>query len=169
MSSNNSQSIGRQDELIRRDSNRTAGLSSKHSFGTGSQAGTGITSEDQIVDQFSLTSKEKKATQYLQQNVLTSASLQKDSASSYQVGLNMHSELCTTYNAEVKNSLRRCILTTKPDISFKEIAGCDYAKETINLTFVLPNQCPGLFTNKIRPWQSILLYGPPGVGKTMLT
>jgi len=82
----------------------------------------------------------------------------------------MHTELCTTYNADVKNALRKCLLTTKPDISFKDIAGNDYAKETINLTFVLPEQCPGLFSNqKIRPWQSILLYGPPGVGKTMLT
>lgn len=85
----------------------------------------------------------------MQQNVLTSASLhlQKESQSSYQVGLNMHTELCTTYNADVKKALEKCILTTKPDISFKDIAGNEYAKETINLTFVLPEQCPHLFSN----------------------
>ena len=78
----------------------------------------------------------------MRQNVLRSTSLQKDSQSSYQVGLNMHTELCTTYNAEVKNALRKCILTTKPDISFKDIAGNEYAKETIKMSFVLPDQCP---------------------------
>lgn len=82
----------------------------------------------------------------------------------------MHTELCTTYNAEVKNALRKCILAAKPDISFTDIAGNEYAKETINMSFVLPDRCPQLFeSGKIRPWQSILLYGPPGVGKTMLT
>ncbi len=50
----------------------------------------------------------------------------------------MHNELSEKYNAEVKNALRKCILTIKPDISFKDIAGNEYAKETINLTFVLP-------------------------------
>lgn len=51
----------------------------------------------------------------------------------------MHSELCTNYNAELKNSLRRCILKRKPEICFDDIAGCDYAKECINMTFVVPN------------------------------
>ena len=44
----------------------------------------------------------------------------------------MHHELSGKYNAELKESLKRCILTRKPDINFKEIAGNDYAKEIIN-------------------------------------
>lgn len=82
----------------------------------------------------------------------------------------MHSELCTNYNAELKKSLSKCIFRRKPEISFSDIAGCEYAKECINMSFVVPNQCPDLFQmGNVRPWQSILLYGPPGVGKTMLT
>jgi SpoVK/Ycf46/Vps4 family AAA+-type ATPase len=82
----------------------------------------------------------------------------------------MHTELTSKYNAEVKNALKKCILQTKPDISFADIAGNEYAKEVIHLTFILPTICPYVFEQgKVKPWQSILLYGPPGVGKTMLT
>lgn len=110
------------------------------------------------------------ATQLLGQSILTSAKLMNESQSSYQVGLNMHSELCTNYNAELKKSLRKCILPQKPSITFDDIAGCDYAKECIKMSFVVPNQQPEIFKHSnVRPWQSILLYGPPGVGKTMLT
>ena len=60
-------------------------------------------------------------------------------------------------------------MTHKPDVEFKDIAGNTYAKDVINETFILPQQMPQLFKGKVRPWQSTLLYGPPGVGKTMLT
>ena len=82
----------------------------------------------------------------------------------------MHLELSTKYNAELKNSLRKCILPSKPEISFDDIAGCEYAKDCIKMSFVVPEVSPLLFQmGNVRPWQSILLYGPPGVGKTMLT
>ncbi len=93
----------------------------------------------------SITSKEKIATQFLRQNVLTSTSLENESQGSFQVGLNMHTELTSKYNAEVKNALKKCILHTKPDISFADIAGNNYAKEIINMTFILPMLCPYVF------------------------
>jgi len=65
----------------------------------------------------------------------------------------MHHELSGKYNTELKESLRKCILTKAPDISFKDIAGNDYAKEVINTSFVLPNLIPTVFKkNKVRPW-----------------
>jgi len=47
----------------------------------------------------------------------------------------------------------------KPSIGFKDIAGNDYAKEIIKQTFIIPETHPSLFKDKLRPWQSILLYG----------
>jgi SpoVK/Ycf46/Vps4 family AAA+-type ATPase len=64
----------------------------------------------------------------------------------------MHMELSTKYNAEVKNSLRKCIMLSKPDISFDDIAGCEYAKECIKMAFVVPEVSPHLFNKNIRPW-----------------
>jgi SpoVK/Ycf46/Vps4 family AAA+-type ATPase len=80
----------------------------------------------------------------------------------------VHSELTVKYNEKLKNDLRKSILTKKLGMSFDDIAGCDYAKEIIKETFILPNMMPHLFKGNARPWQSILIYGPPGVGKTML-
>ena len=88
----------------RTNSDPAAKLASLDSFKTG------FTSETSAPELQSITSKEKVATQLLGQSILTSAKLMNESQSSYQVGLNMHSELCTNYNAELKNSLRKCIL-----------------------------------------------------------
>lgn len=64
----------------------------------------------------------------------------------------------------------KCILHVKPDLCLNDIAGCSFAKECIKLSIIVPQQQPDLFSmGNVRPWQSILLYGPPGVGKTMLT
>ena len=55
--------------------------------------------------------------------------------------------------------LLESILTKKLGMSFDDIAGCDYAKEIIKETFILPNVLPHLFKGNARPWQSILIYG----------
>ena len=52
-----------------------------------------------------------------------------------------------------------CIMTKRPSVSFKDIAGNDYAKKIIQEAFVLPNLLPGYFTGKPKPWNKILLYG----------
>mmetsp|Transcript_724 Transcript_724/g.674 ORF Transcript_724/g.674 Transcript_724/m.674 type:complete len:157 (-) Transcript_724:980-1450(-) len=72
------------------------------------------------------------------------------------------------YYKELKNSLKNCILTKKPTVSFNDVAGNTYAKKIIREAFVLPNLVPEYFNGKPKPWNKILLYGPPGVGKTML-
>ena len=49
--------------------------------------------------------------------------------------------------------MKKSILIKKPDISFKDIAGNDYAKEIIKQTFIIPETHPKLFKNKkVRPW-----------------
>jgi len=77
-------------------------------------------------------------------------------------------DLTQRYFKELRNTLKNCILTKKPPVAFSDVAGNNYAKKIIHEAFVLPNFCPGIFTGKPKPWNKILLYGPPGVGKTML-
>ena len=48
------------------------------------------------------------------------------------------------------------------DIRFNDIAGLDVVKSLLHEAVILPVQYPHLFTGKVKPWKSILLYGPPG-------
>ncbi|KAL4426462.1 hypothetical protein ABPG74_004468 [Tetrahymena malaccensis] len=77
-------------------------------------------------------------------------------------------DLQQKYLKDLKSQLKSCILTKKPPIKFKDIAGNDYAKKCIEENFILPSVLPNLFQGKPKPFNKILLYGPPGVGKTMI-
>lgn len=58
------------------------------------------------------------------------------------------------------------IMKEKPDISWKEVIGLDDAKTALRESIVYPTHRPDLFP---LGWpRGILLYGPPGCGKTIL-
>lgn len=91
------------------------------------------------------------------------------------IGNGSHHLSAQLYFSQLKESLKSkrigklaCIINKKPCVTFEDIAGNVYAKEVLRETFVLPQYMPALFKGKLRPWRSVLLYGPPGVGKTML-
>ena len=54
------------------------------------------------------------------------------------------------------------------DIKFSDIIGLKNAKEAINEALILPSKRPDFFTGIRSPPKGILLYGPPGNGKTLL-
>lgn len=75
-------------------------------------------------------------------------------------------------NKVVTSDLRNKILTeivdTKPNVKFEDIIGLEQAKQILREIIVLPNLRPDLFTGLRTPPRGLLLFGPPGVGKTMI-
>ena len=58
------------------------------------------------------------------------------------------------------------VMKEKPDVKFNEIIGLEDAKQALQETIIFPNKRPDLFP---LGWpRGLLLYGPPGCGKTML-
>ena len=69
---------------------------------------------------------------------------------------------------ELKERILNEIVDTKPDIKFDDVIGLMQAKQIINEIIVYPNLRPDLFVGLRSPPRGLLLFGPPGTGKTML-
>lgn len=68
-----------------------------------------------------------------------------------------------------QTEVRRLLVPEKEILSFDDIGGLDELKKTIHKKIILPYQKPGLFQRfRKRVGGGVLLYGPPGCGKTML-
>ncbi|KAL0300587.1 UNVERIFIED_CONTAM: Katanin p60 ATPase-containing subunit A-like 2 [Sesamum radiatum] len=74
-------------------------------------------------------------------------------------------------SAEVRalaESLSRDIIRGSPDVKWDSIKGLENAKRLLKEAVVMPIKYPKYFTGLLTPWKGILLFGPPGTGKTML-
>merc|ERR1719478_52986 len=69
---------------------------------------------------------------------------------------------------ELAMTISRDILTKNPGIAWDTIVGLDNAKGLLKEAVVMPLKYPQLFTGLLAPWKGVLLFGPPGNGKTML-
>ncbi|XP_024157736.1 katanin p60 ATPase-containing subunit A-like 2 isoform X1 [Rosa chinensis] len=65
-------------------------------------------------------------------------------------------------------SLCRDIVRGDPDVKWETIKGLENAKRLLKEAVVMPIKYPKYFTGLLSPWKGILLFGPPGTGKTML-
>ena len=67
---------------------------------------------------------------------------------------------------QLKASFNELVIREKPNVKWDDVIGLDDAKRAIRESIVFPFERPDLFP---LGWpRGILLYGPPGCGKTML-
>jgi vacuolar protein-sorting-associated protein 4 len=69
---------------------------------------------------------------------------------------------------KLMNQLEGAIVIEKPNVQWSDVAGLEGAKEALKEAVILPIKFPHLFTGNRKPWKGILLFGPPGTGKSFL-
>merc|ERR1719461_1465819 len=60
------------------------------------------------------------------------------------------------------------IIHKNPGVSFNDVKGMQAVKQALHESIILPAQRPDIFTGLRAPPSGILLFGPPGNGKTMI-
>ena len=65
-------------------------------------------------------------------------------------------------------SVERDIIEAKVNVTWESIAGLNEAEHLLQEAVVLPLWMPDYFKGIRRPWKGVLMFGPPGTGKTML-
>ena len=73
-----------------------------------------------------------------------------------------------TEEDEMDKKVESEIMVKNPNVKFSDIIGMQEMKQTLYEIIVVPTIRPDLFTGIRKPQRGILLFGPPGTGKTMI-
>ena len=68
----------------------------------------------------------------------------------------------------VVKSIEETILDSSPNVHWDDVKGLADVKTVLKETIIMPTMRPDIFRGLLAPSKGILLYGPPGNGKTML-
>jgi len=80
------------------------------------------------------------------------------------VNASIQQALTSPFNKEIYS----CLVQDPNQVKFADIAGLETAKQIVYESLVYPSRRPDIFTGLRAPTKGILLYGPPGNGKTMV-
>ncbi len=69
---------------------------------------------------------------------------------------------------ELAEAIADTIIIEKPSVKWNDVADLETAKRALREAIILPMLRPDIFKGARRPWKGILLFGPPGCGKTLL-
>ncbi len=93
-------------------------------------------------------------------------SLQESRGSDFEHAVDPNATTEERKSTQDKNDFEDLIMKEKPAVSWNEVIGLDDAKNALRESIVYPSKRPDLFT---LGWpRGILLYGPPGCGKTII-
>ncbi|KAI3504343.1 hypothetical protein L1887_32938 [Cichorium endivia] len=71
-------------------------------------------------------------------------------------------------DSKLVEMINSVIVDKSPSVKWEDIAGLEKAKQALLEMVILPTKRKDLFTGLRRPAKGLLLFGPPGTGKTML-
>ena len=69
---------------------------------------------------------------------------------------------------EVLKSIEETILDHSPNVTWDDVKGLIEVKKILQEQIIMPTLRPDIFKGLLSPSKGILLYGPPGNGKTLL-